>query len=425
MRKIIPFLILCSIATCNAELRTWTAVNGKEVEAEFVSNSDGLVSLKMKTGKVFKVPLNSLSKEDQNFLKVKTSSKESTNDVPINANLKYQIKGDAVTIIGCEKQISGSLIIPEKINGKPVRKIGFGALANCVKVESITISKSVTQIEIYAFQNCMSLFDITIPDNVISIGSSAFSGCWKLEKITIGKGVKKIGDRAFNARGLKEVTFLGDAPEVGETPFNGVTVIYRKPEAKGWKNTLSGRPVKLISENSVKVRPEKVNPKPKVVRGRTYKNRDKLLTTNKKELEYLWRSEGKTPNIRRYRIFHMKGSEIPYTGKIFGLLYRGGGQKRSEGNVKDGKQDGPFVAWHENGQKSYEANFKDGKQDGLYMEWHENGQKEAEYTYKDGKPDGLGVEWHENGQKKKEVNFKDGKAVEGSEKLWDNKGEPK
>ena len=50
------------------ELRTWTAVNGKEVEAEFVSNEKGVVKLKLKSGKVFEVPLNKLSKVDQNFL---------------------------------------------------------------------------------------------------------------------------------------------------------------------------------------------------------------------------------------------------------------------------------------------------------------------------------------------------------------------
>ena len=68
MRNIMPFLIFSLVAICNAELRTWTAVNGKKVEAEFVSNSDGQVALKMKTGKIFKVPLNNLSKGDQEFL---------------------------------------------------------------------------------------------------------------------------------------------------------------------------------------------------------------------------------------------------------------------------------------------------------------------------------------------------------------------
>ena len=68
MKKIIPFLALCLVATCNAELRTWTAVNGKEVEAEFVSNEKGIVKLKLKSGKVFEVPANKLSKEDNEFI---------------------------------------------------------------------------------------------------------------------------------------------------------------------------------------------------------------------------------------------------------------------------------------------------------------------------------------------------------------------
>jgi hypothetical protein len=74
MKIIIPFLIFCLVAICNAELRTWTAVNGKEVEAEFVSNEKGIVKLKLKSGKVFEVPLNKLSKSDQEFLKAKSSS---------------------------------------------------------------------------------------------------------------------------------------------------------------------------------------------------------------------------------------------------------------------------------------------------------------------------------------------------------------
>ena len=78
MKKIIPFLVFCLVATCNANLRTWTAVNGKEVEAEFVSNEEGIVKLKLNSGKVFEVPLNKLSKADQEFLKAKSSPKEPT-----------------------------------------------------------------------------------------------------------------------------------------------------------------------------------------------------------------------------------------------------------------------------------------------------------------------------------------------------------
>tara|TARA_B100000963_G_scaffold83932_1_gene71515 strand:- start:1726 stop:1953 length:228 start_codon:yes stop_codon:yes gene_type:complete len=53
---------------CHAELRTWTAVNGKEMEAEFVSNEKRIVKLKLKTGKFFEVSANKLSKEDNEFI---------------------------------------------------------------------------------------------------------------------------------------------------------------------------------------------------------------------------------------------------------------------------------------------------------------------------------------------------------------------
>ena len=68
MKIFISFLIFCLVATCNAELRTWTAVNGKEVEAEFVSSEKGIVKLKLKSGKVFEVPADKLSKEDNEFI---------------------------------------------------------------------------------------------------------------------------------------------------------------------------------------------------------------------------------------------------------------------------------------------------------------------------------------------------------------------
>ena len=143
-------------------------------------------------------------------------------------------------------------------------------------------------------------------------------------------------------------------------------------------------------------------------------------------------------------IAYLKGSDTPYTGKVY-VLYPNG-QKEYETNYKDGKADGlqtewyengqnkeeitfkngePDVLqtrWYENGQKKNEANIKDGKLDGLWSEWYENGQKKGETNYKDGKGDGLALEWHENGQKKAEATLKDNEGI--SIKLWNSKGEP-
>jgi len=98
---------------------------------------------------------------------------------------------------------------------------------------------------------CSSLTSITIPDSITSIGESAFRSCSSLTSITIPDGVTSIGHAAFAAcESMNAVTFLGDAPKVknDDTFKYSSSIIYRKPEAKGWGDTFGGRPVKLIGE---------------------------------------------------------------------------------------------------------------------------------------------------------------------------------
>ena len=273
MKSVICVIMLYLVSVCSAELRTWTAINGKEVEAEFVSNEEGVVKLKLKSGKVFDVPLNKLSKADQEFLKAKSSPKEPTKEETlVNPNLKYEVKDSAVTITGCDKKASGELTFPATIEGKSVTSIGDKAFAECTSLTSITIPDGVASIGRYAFFDCTSLTSITIPDSVTSIGDGvfvsctsltsimipdsvtsigvrAFVSCESLTSITIPAGVTSIGEEAFSwCSILTAVTFLGDAPEVGSDVYSVNTTIYRKPEAKGWGDTFAGRPVKLISE---------------------------------------------------------------------------------------------------------------------------------------------------------------------------------
>lgn len=77
--------VFCGVAQeLSPKLRTWEAVNGKKVEAQFVSNNDGQVTLRGKNGKTFKVPLNKLSEADQDLI-LADSASPSANEEPKSA----------------------------------------------------------------------------------------------------------------------------------------------------------------------------------------------------------------------------------------------------------------------------------------------------------------------------------------------------
>jgi hypothetical protein len=211
-----------------------------------------------------------------------------------NLEIPATIEGKPVTSIG-EGALYGSVSLTSVTIPDSVTSIGEEAFSKCFKLTSITIGDSVTSIGNRAFQDCHSLTSITIGGSVTSIGGQAFHRCVGLTSITIGAGVTSIGDTAFdscsfltsitipdsvtsigraafyetsltsitipdsvtsigraafgNCSRLTAVTFLGDAPKAEKFGFMGTSsIIYRKPEAKGWGETFDGRPVKLISE---------------------------------------------------------------------------------------------------------------------------------------------------------------------------------
>lgn len=63
--------VLTVLSHSHAEVREWTrASDGKKISAEFMGmKGDGVVQIKMANGKVFDVPLSSLSPEDNEFVK--------------------------------------------------------------------------------------------------------------------------------------------------------------------------------------------------------------------------------------------------------------------------------------------------------------------------------------------------------------------
>lgn len=85
---------------------------------------------------------------------------------------------------------------------------------------SVGLADTVTSIGDYAFTDTPLWISL---NNVVSIGNYAFQRCDLLTIQTFPEDLVYIGDYAYegNPR-LEMLSFLGDAPEVGETPFAGL-----------------------------------------------------------------------------------------------------------------------------------------------------------------------------------------------------------
>jgi antitoxin component YwqK of YwqJK toxin-antitoxin module len=79
--------------------------------------------------------------------------------------------------------------------------------------------------------------------------------------------------------------------------------------------------------------------------------------------------------VYRDGIHYKKFSTVPFTGKVTG---------KSQGSLKNGKWDGPWIEYHKNGQLLSKQTHKDGKRDGLWVLYHDNGQLFSKETYKNG-----------------------------------------
>ena len=105
-----------------------------------------------------------------------------------------------------------------------VTNIGYSSFLNCENLISITIPGSVTSIGNGAFSHCTSLTTIIIPDSVTSIGSSVFYDCTNLTSVTIGNSVTSLGDSAFEScTNLTAITIPSSVTSMGRDIFRDCT----------------------------------------------------------------------------------------------------------------------------------------------------------------------------------------------------------
>lgn len=124
--------------------------------------------------------------------------------------------------IEIEKYIGNDtdVVIPEEIDGKKVRKIGYGAFMNCTQITSVDIPDTVDTIDRFAFAGCTAIERASLPNGITNISDSMFSGCISLESIEFPETVIECGEEAFlGCSALKHVTFSEGLQVIGQSAF--------------------------------------------------------------------------------------------------------------------------------------------------------------------------------------------------------------
>lgn len=163
----------------------------------------------------------------------------STDDLLFEFN---HVDGTA-TIIGCDTNATGTLLIPNNYNSHTITKIGAMAFRDCQFITKVNIPDSVTSIGNLAFFRCSSLSEITVSNQLQTINFGAFYNCTGLKEITLPATVTEIGTQAFmNCSQLSRIYCLtATAPTVGDQVFNSDSdslpkgaILYVDPSATGY-----------------------------------------------------------------------------------------------------------------------------------------------------------------------------------------------
>ena len=171
------------------------------------------------------------------------------------SDLDYINNGLYVTILSCDSNASGELIIPEKIEGKQVAIIGDDAFANSkltsvtlpaklvklgarsfissFQLTSIVLNNNLETIAIGAFSGCTSLKKIEIPDSVTFLGESVFSGCSSMENLLIGNGITEIRQNCFANSGIRNLSLGKNVTSIGSRAFYGNSLLENVSFNKG------------------------------------------------------------------------------------------------------------------------------------------------------------------------------------------------
>ena len=161
---------------------------------------------------------------------------------------EYTEEDDGTITITSYKGTDTTVIIPNYINNKPVKKI-TGNSSNTLwnssicnagsnngivgvytkrqdTIEEVIISEGIEVIDSFTFTSTLKLKKVTIPETVTTIERSAFAHCTNLSNVIIPNSVTTIGTYAFYGCGsLQNIDISSNVTSMGSAVFNGISSI--------------------------------------------------------------------------------------------------------------------------------------------------------------------------------------------------------
>ena len=198
MKKIIITLTLL-LGVCNIFFMTDT------IKAYTIPKTES-VTIK---GTTFSYTFHDKKKSKVDIKKIENPKKKLVIPAKLNGYPVYRIGGTKPgTLLTFQPDvIRQNSLVEELIIEDGIKEIGSDSFAFFEKLSSVTIPKSVKKIYTYAFSDNLKLKKLKIRNNEIEIGRSAFIGCKKLERVSFPRGefTGKIGESAFDTCNLREI----------------------------------------------------------------------------------------------------------------------------------------------------------------------------------------------------------------------------
>lgn len=139
----------------------------------------------------------------------------------VKDGITYKVYSDHAEVIKADEELSGKIVIPDKIEGKPVTVIGDEAFRNedvLLRELEITLPDTIEKIGASAFKAC-NLVNFRMPAELRVIGDKAFFNC-RLGDVSFPDKLESIGERAFYYATLgEELTFPSSLVTIGESAF--------------------------------------------------------------------------------------------------------------------------------------------------------------------------------------------------------------